>query len=116
VNERRGPTKRCPYCAEEIQSDAVRCRFCGGVVVSEELRAAVERWSPLPITQQNIELDRMTDQQRSTFRAAWEALKSEKSPVTPAQPVVVQKGRSGCAWIFIIADGIIAAIVIMSLL
>ena len=36
--------KQCPYCAEEILSAALKCRYCGSLVESSAARLLAAAW------------------------------------------------------------------------
>jgi phage shock protein PspC (stress-responsive transcriptional regulator) len=36
--------KRCPYCAESIRAEAIRCRFCASLVEPGALASLTDPW------------------------------------------------------------------------
>jgi hypothetical protein len=44
ANRQMETTKKCPYCAEQIQSEAIKCRFCGEFLSSKPPAAPRTKW------------------------------------------------------------------------
>jgi uncharacterized membrane protein YvbJ len=38
--------KKCPFCAEDIQDDAVKCRHCGEFLIDAELKRMKKNTNP----------------------------------------------------------------------
>ena len=36
--------KKCPYCAEEIQDDAIKCKHCGEWLKTQETLEGLRGW------------------------------------------------------------------------
>ena len=51
--------KKCPYCAEEIQDAAIKCRYCGEMLTEPEWKAYCHRLQGLTEWQRNLELEKL---------------------------------------------------------
>jgi hypothetical protein len=61
--------KRCPACAEEVQAAAVKCRFCGTILVPTEWVDSVLSWRRLQQWERDRYFQNLDQRQQATFRA-----------------------------------------------
>lgn len=66
--------KRCQQCAEEVQDEAVKCRHCGALLMSERVRRLAPQFGSLTEEQRRAEWARLSPQEQREFTLALEAI------------------------------------------
>jgi hypothetical protein len=106
--------KKCPYCAEAIQDEAVKCRFCGEHLISAEMRELASRWGTTSQAERDRRWTGLAEQQQRELTLALQG-RSPAPPVaaSPAPTPPREAKSSALTWgcLIFIALFVVAAII-----